>query len=255
MASNSSIEWTQATWNPVTGCTKISAGCLNCYAERMTKRLKAMGQPNYRHGFRVTCHKGTLNLPMKLRKLDRIFVNSISDLFHEDVPDSFIKQVFGIIAKTPHHIYQVLTKRADRLARLAPELHWSDNLWMGVTVENAECVGRIADLRTVPARVRFLSMEPLIGPVQALDLTDIHWVIVGGESGPGARPMQPEWVRPIRDKCISVGVPFFFKQWGGVNKKKAGRLLDAKTWDQMPVALATHNRRARRHQVGPHAEP
>jgi len=243
MASNSAIEWTQATWNPVTGCTKISAGCLNCYAERMTKRLRAMGQNNYRNGFKVTCHKDTLNLPLEWKKPQMIFVNSMSDLFHKDVPDSFIKQVFGVIEKTPHHIYQILTKRADRLAKLAPELHWPDNLWMGVTVENAYCVSRIDNLRKVPARVRFLSMEPLIGPVDTLDLTGIHWVIVGGESGPGARPMQPEWARSIRDECVSARVPFFFKQWGGVNKKKAGRLLDKKSWDQMPAAFAAPKRK------------
>jgi len=237
MANNSSIEWTQATWNPVTGCTKLSSGCLNCYAERMSKRLKAMGQPNYKNGFKVTCHKDTLNLPLSWKKPQMIFVNSMSDLFHKDVPETFITQVFDVIAKTPDHCYQLLTKRSDRLAKMAPTLKWPRNLWVGVTVENAECTSRIDDLRKVPAHVRFLSMEPLLGPVTHLNLKGIHWVIVGGESGPGSRPMQPEWVRTIRDECVKAGVPFFFKQWGGTNKKKAGRLLDNRTWDEMPDAF------------------
>ena len=232
---SSSIEWTESTWNPVTGCTKISPGCLNCYAERMTRRLKAMGQPNYRNGFRVTCHPHMLQLPLGWRRPQRIFVNSMSDLFHQDVPVEFIRCVFEVMAQAHWHQFQILTKRSERLAELAPGLDWPAYVWMGVTVENAACKNRIAHLQTVPATVRFLSMEPLLGPPGELDLREIDWVIVGGESGPGARPMKPEWVVDIKTQCQRAGVPFFFKQWGGVNKKHTGRRLEGHTWDAMPV--------------------
>jgi protein gp37 len=236
MSAQSKIEWTESTWNPVTGCTKISAGCKNCYAERMAKRLKAMGQKNYANGFRVTLHEHMLNTPMTWKKPQMVFVNSMSDLFHEDVPFEFIERVFSVMCLANEHTFQVLTKRADRLARLAPKLKWPPNIWMGVSVENASVKTRIGHLRKTPAAVKFLSVEPYIGPLGILDLNGIDWVIVGGESGPGARPVEASWVRQIRDVCLTSGVPFFFKQWGGFNKKKAGRLLDGRTWDQMPRA-------------------
>ncbi|HOI56220.1 MAG TPA: phage Gp37/Gp68 family protein [Phycisphaerae bacterium] len=236
MGANSAIEWTESTWNPVTGCTKISAGCAHCYAERMTRRLKAMGQPNYRNGFRVTTHPHVLDLPLSWRKPQMIFVNSMSDLFHEKVSVRFIHDVFHTMRTADWHTYQVLTKRAERLAELAPALDWGPNVWMGVTVENADCAYRIDLLRSVHAAVRFLSIEPLLGPLPQLDLDGIHWVVVGGESGPGARPMDQAWVTDIRDQCLDADVPFFFKQWGGVRKKRAGRLLDGRTWDEMPDA-------------------
>ena len=238
MALKSSIEWTESSWNPVTGCTKISAGCAHCYAERMAKRLHAMGQPNYRNGFQVTCHPDTLELPLKWKKSQMIFVNSMSDLFHKDVPTRFVEEIFFTMNQARWHTFQVLTKRADRLAQLAPRLKWTPNVWMGVTVENAKHVDRIDRLREVPATVRFLSLEPLLGPLPELDLANIDWVIVGGESGPGARPMDPAWVLDLRDQCLDAGVAFFFKQWGGVRKKKAGRLLEKRTWDQMPHEVA-----------------
>lgn len=234
MATNSSIEWTESTWNPVTGCAKISVGCKHCYAERMAKRLHAMGQPNYRNGFKVTCHPETLGLPLKWKKPQMIFVNSMSDLFHNDVPAAFIDEIFFTMNEARWHCFQVLTKRAGRLAQLAGRLKWTANIWMGVTVENAQHTDRIDELRKVPAAVRFLSLEPLLGPLPNLDMADIDWVIVGGESGPGARPMEEEWVTDIRNQCLASKTPFFFKQWGGVQKKKAGRLLDRRTWDEMP---------------------
>ena len=234
MGMNSQIEWTESTWNPVTGCTKISSGCAHCYAERMARRLKAMGQPNYRNGFRVTVHQHALALPLSWKKPQVIFVNSMSDLFHEDVPVGFILRVFDVMQQSHWHLFQVLTKRSGRLAEMAPLLPWPGNVWIGVTVESTECVDRIDDLRSVPAAVRFLSLEPLLAPLPGLDLEGIDWVIVGGESGPGARPMAEAWALDIRDQCHRAGVPFFFKQWGGKNKKKAGRLLDGRTWDQMP---------------------
>ncbi|KPK47262.1 MAG: hypothetical protein AMK72_08665 [Planctomycetes bacterium SM23_25] len=234
MGMNSQIEWTESTWNPVTGCTKISSGCAHCYAERMARRLKAMGQPNYRNGFRVTVHQHALALPLSWKKPQVIFVNSMSDLFHEDVPVGFILRVFDVMQQSHWHLFQVLTKRSGRLAEMAPLLPWPGNVWIGVTVESTEYVDRIDDLRSVPAAVRFLSLEPLLAPLPGLDLEGIDWVIVGGESGPGARPMAEAWALDIRDQCHRAGVPFFFKQWGGKNKKKAGRLLDGRTWDQMP---------------------
>ena len=234
MGENSQIEWTESTWNPVTGCTKISPGCAHCYAERMARRLKAMGQPNYRNGFRVTVHEHALDLPLGWKRPQTVFVNSMSDLFHEDVPVDFIRRVFDVMRQADRHLFQVLTKRSARLAELAPLLPWPANVWMGVTVESRDYLHRIDDLRRVPAAVRFLSLEPLLGPLPGLDLADIDWVIVGGESGPGARAMVEAWALDLRDQCRRAGVAFFFKQWGGVNKKKAGRLLGGRTWDQMP---------------------
>ena len=236
MAGNSAIEWTESTWNPVTGCTKISPGCRNCYAERMARRLQAMGQPNYRNGFDVSVHDRVLELPLRWRKPQTIFVNSMSDLFHRGVPTAFIRRVFDVMRQAHRHRFQVLTKRSARLRRLAPSLPWPENVWMGVSVENDRHLSRLGDLRETPARTRFVSFEPLLGPVEELDLHGIHWVIVGGESGPRARDMGPGWVRSIRGTCASARVPFFFKQWGGVNKKKAGRVLDGRTWDEMPGA-------------------
>lgn len=232
--AHSKIEWTECTWNPVTGCSKVSPGCAHCYAERMAKRLKAMGQPNYANGFEVICHPRTLDLPLTWSKPSDVFVNSMSDLFHEDVPIAFVQRVFGVMQQARRHRFQVLTKRSERLAELAAELPWPVNVWMGVSVENADYLHRLDHVRQVPAAVRFVSLEPLLGPVPDLDLTGIGWVIVGGESGPGARPMQPEWAAQVRDICLRQQVPFFFKQWGGVNKKRAGRLLDGRTWDGMP---------------------
>jgi len=234
--SKSSIEWTENTWNPVTGCTKLSTGCLHCYAERMAKRLKAMGQPNYQDGFSVRCHERMLSVPLKWKKPRTVFVNSMSDLFHAEVPEDFIGKVFSVMNQATRHRFQVLTKRAERLVDLAPTLNWTPNIWMGVTVETADYLDRMELLKSVPANVRFVSFEPLIGPLGNLDLSGIDWGIVGGESGPGARPMRPEWVRDIRDQCRSQGVAFFFKQWGGVNKKKAGRTLDGRIWGELPEA-------------------
>ena len=232
--AQSAIEWTESTWNPVTGCTKVSAGCANCYAETMARRLQGMGQENYRNGFEVTLHEHMLERPLEWKKPQTIFVNSMSDLFHEAIPTAFIERVFNVMERAPWHQFQVLTKRAERLAELAPRLPWPSNVWMGVTVEDARCVGRIDHLRKVPATVRFLSIEPLLGPMPDLDLTGIAWVIVGGESGLRARPMAEAWVVGLREQCQRSGVPFFFKQWGGPNKKAAGRLLDGRTWDEMP---------------------
>ncbi len=242
----SKIQWTQETWNPVTGCTKLSAGCLNCYAERMAVRMVAMGQPKYRNGFKVTCHPNALTIPLGWKKPKMTFVCSMSDLFHEAVPDDFIERVFRVMNQTRRHTFQVLTKRAERLEELAPSLDWPANVWMGVSVENADCLKRIDALRTVPAAVRFLSLEPLLGPLPGLDLDGIGWAIVGGESGPGARMMQPEWVTDIRDQCQQAHVPFFFKQWGGVNKKAAGRTLEGRMWEEMPTRnkMAAPARRA-----------
>lgn len=234
MSAASRIEWTESTWNPVTGCTKASEGCLNCYAETMSRRLKSMGQPNYANGFTVTLHPHMLDVPRRWKRPQTVFVNSMSDLFHDDVPAAFISRVIDTVAATPWHTYQVLTKRAERLAALADELAWPDNLWVGVTVESARHIDRIEHLRRVPATVRFLSLEPLLGPIPRLPLGGINWVIAGGESGPKARAVDAAWVRDVRDQCLGAGVPFFFKQWGGVRKKAAGRLLDGRVWDQRP---------------------
>jgi protein gp37 len=215
MGGKSAIEWTDATWNPVTGCTKISPGCKHCYAERLATRLQWLGNPRYQRGFDVTLHPDQLTLPLRWRQPRRIFVNSMSDLFHESVSEEFIQKVFEIMVQAPWHIFQILTKRAQRLADLAPQFPWPPNVWQGVSVENAHYTWRIDHLRNVPAIVRFLSIEPLLGPIKTLPLDGIHWVIVGGESGPRYRPMNPVWVRRIRDQCVAADVPFFFKQWGG----------------------------------------
>ncbi len=232
MGQGSNIEWTESTWNPVTGCTKVSPGCTHCYAERLSKRLQAMGQPNYRRGFQVSLHEHALELPLRWKKPQMVFVNSMSDLFHVEVPESFIRSVFEVMSRVPRHTFQVLTKRAERMADL--DLEWSSNVWAGVSVENTNYLYRLDSLRRVPAVVRFISVEPLLGPLGNVDLSGIHWVIAGGESGPGARPMDPSWVTDLRDRCVAAGVPFFFKQWGGTNKKKAGRILDSRTWDERP---------------------
>jgi len=232
--AKSAIEWTSSTWNPVTGCTKASPGCKNCYAERMAGRLKLMGQPNYRDGFKVTCHPKMLGLPLRWKKPQMIFVNSMSDLFHKDVSSEYIRDVFDVMVKSPQHNFQVLTKRSGRLRQLAPNLPWTDNIWMGVSVETPNYEYRIDDLRSTGAKIKFLSLEPLLAPLPDLDLSGIDWVIVGGESGPHARPMSEEWVIDIRDRCVDAGVPFFFKQWGGTNKKKNGRELKGRLWSQMP---------------------
>ena len=237
MAIKSAIEWTESTWNPVTGCTKISPGCKHCYAERMSNRLEAMGQPNYVNGFQLTVHEHVLEMPLRWRKPQIILVNSMSDLFHEDVPLEFILKVFDVMTRASHHQFQVLTKRSERLLELSPRLPWSLNVWMGISVENSDYLFRIEHLRQTDAKIKFVSLEPLLGPIQDLDLDDIDWVIAGGESGPKARLMDPDWVRKIRIQCLSANVPFFFKQWGGVNKKRNGRILDGKTWGQMPIKV------------------
>lgn len=234
MAQNSKIEWTESTWNPVTGCTKISAGCKNCYAERMARRLKAAGSPNYANGFRVTLHEHAREIPLRWKKPRAIFVNSMSDLFHKDVPFDFISRIFDVMRRASHHRFQILTKRSERLLQLNSKLTWPENVWMGVTVENAECAFRIDHLRQIGVAIKFISFEPLLGPIPDVNLERIDWAIVGGESGPRARPMAPDWAVGLRDQCVAADVPFFFKQWGGVNKKKAGRILDDRTWDEMP---------------------
>lgn len=238
MAQGSGIEWTESTWNPVTGCTKVSPGCKHCYAERMAERLHAMGQPNYRNGFELTLQPQMLELPLRWKKPQTIFVNSMSDLFHRDVPLAYIRRVFDVMGRAHWHRFQVLTKRSERLAELSPKLDWASNIWMGVSVENEKYRGRIDDLRSSGAGIKFLSLEPLLGPLPGLNLGGIDWVIVGGESGPGARPLDAAWVVDLRDQCLRANVPFFFKQWGGVNKKKTGRLLEGRTWDQLPPKSA-----------------
>ena len=234
MALKSSIEWTESTWNPITGCNKISPGCKFCYAERMAKRLKAMGSANYENGFNLALHDHVVELPLTWKKPQTIFVNSMSDLFHKNVPPEFVQRIFEVMNKAYWHKFQVLTKRSDILLKYNSKLNWTENIWMGVSVENDKYTNRIDHLRNTDAKTKFLSIEPLIGPINKLNLTNIDWVIVGGESGPGARPMKEEWVIKINDECKNAKVPFFFKQWGGVQKKKAGRLLQGKTWDQMP---------------------
>ena len=235
MANSSSIEWTESAWNPVTGCTKVSPGCKHCYAERMARRLKAMGQPNYANGFELTLHEHVLELPLRWKSPQVVFVNSMSDLFHEDVPLEFIQRVFAVMRRAHWHTFQVLTKRAERLAELDPQLDWPPNVWMGVSIETSEYHHRTDSLRQTRATTRFLSLEPLLGPLPALNLDGVDWVIVGGESGPGARPMEAAWVRDLRDQCAAARVPFFFKQWGGVRKKENGRMLDGMAWDAMPA--------------------
>lgn len=234
MITKSHIEWTEATWNPTTGCNKISPGCKNCYADRLAKRLKAMGLQKYRNGFELTLHPDTLDIPLRLRKPSVIFVNSMSDLFHKDIPVHFIQRVFRTMQAAHWHTFQVLTKRAERLAEVAEHLTWPANVWMGVSVENQKYEYRVRHLQSVAAATKFLSVEPMIGPVEFSSLEGIDWVIVGGESGPKARPIKPEWVRSVRDQCLNERVAFFFKQWGGVNKSRTGRTLDGRIWDEMP---------------------
>jgi protein gp37 len=242
--AQSSIEWTDETWNPVTGCTKISPGCAHCYAERMAKRLKAMGQKNYVNGFELTLQPHMLRLPLRWQQPRTIFVNSMSDLFHRDVPVEYIQQVFAVMNEAHWHTFQILTKRSDRLLELDPVLNWGSNIWMGVSVENGKYIHRIDHLRKTRAKTKFLSVEPLLGPLPKLKLGKIDWVIVGGESGPGARPMDPAWVAAIRDQCVEKKVAFFFKQWGGVLKSRTGRELDGRTWDEMPGIKPAVRRRA-----------
>lgn len=237
MAGPSRIEWTEATWNPVTGCTKVSPGCKHCYAERLALRLQAMGQARYANGFSVKLHNDVLVLPLSWKKPRVIFVNSMSDLFHESVPLKFVQEVFGVMSSASWHTFQVLTKRSARLAEVANQLEWPSNVWMGVSVESAHYTYRINDLRQTGAQVKFLSLEPLLGPLSGLNLSDIDWAIVGGESGPGSRPMDESWVLEIQSQCNVAGIPFFFKQWGGRNKKQAGRLLQGRTWDELPATV------------------
>jgi protein gp37 len=234
VSDRSSIEWTEATWNPVRGCTKISPGCKHCYAETFAERFRGVPGHPFEQGFDLRLIPAALELPKRWRRGRLVFVNSMSDLFHEDVPTEYVSRVFDVMRECPQHQFQVLTKRAERLEVLAPALEPSANVWLGVSVENAQHAWRIEHLRRTPAHVRFLSIEPLLGPITTLRLDGIHWVIVGGESGHGARPMHAEWVRMIRDRCRRSRVPFFFKQWGGVQKSKNGRVLDARTWDEMP---------------------
>lgn len=235
MAEKTTIEWTESTWNPVTGCTKISPGCVNCYAERFALRLKAAHNPSYINGFKVTLHERMLNLPITWRKPKTIFVNSMSDLFEESVPDEFIFRVFEIMNQASWHRFQILTKRSERLLSLNPRLTWAPHIWMGVSVENSTYTRRIDDLRRTGASIKFISLEPLLGSIANLELTGIDWVVLGGESGPKARPIQPGWVTAVRDRCVIEQVPFFFKQWGGPNKKKTGRELEGRVWNQMPI--------------------
>jgi protein gp37 len=234
MAKRSNIEYTFSTWNPITGCTPVSAGCQHCYAERMANRLHAMGVPKYQNGFQVTTHENVLETPLKWRKPRVVFVNSMSDMFHEDVPFDYVRRIFDVMQRADQHIFQILTKRSRALKRLSARLPWPDNVWMGVTVENSNYKSRIDDLRAVPAKTRWLSMEPLLGPVEGMDLSGIHWVVVGGESGPGARPIEKQWVLDILRQCREQDTAFFFKQWGGVNKRKAGRRLNGRHYNEMP---------------------
>ncbi|SDT82724.1 protein gp37 [Streptomyces sp. TLI_053] len=247
VGERSGIEWTEATWNPTTGCDRVSAGCNNCYALTLAKRLKAMGAAKYQNdgdprtsgpGFDLTLHPAVLRAPYRWRAPRTVFVDSMSDLFHARVPLDFVRRVFTVMAETPQHTYQVLTKRARRLRRVAERLEWPPNVWMGVSVESAEELARVDDLRAVPAAVRFLSCEPLLGPLDGLGLDGIHWVIAGGESGPGFRPMEATWVRDVRDACVRDEVAFFFKQWGGHTPKAGGRLLDGRTWDELPLPVS-----------------
>jgi protein gp37 len=245
VADRSAIEWTEATWNPTTGCDRVSSGCDNCYALTLAKRLKAMGSAKYQTdgdprtsgpGFGVAIHEDSLAIPLGWRQPRVVFVNSMSDLFHAKVPTEFVQEVFDVMAATPHHTYQILTKRALRLSRLAPQLPWPPNVWMGVSVEDDSQLDRVGHLRTVPAAVRFVSAEPLLGPLDEIDLAGIDWLIAGGESGRDARPVDPVWVRTLRDECLAAGVAFFFKQWGGRTPKAGGRLLDGRSWDEVPPA-------------------
>ena len=239
MSTRSAIEWTEVTWNPVTGCTKISHGCRFCYAERMSKRLLAMGVEKYKEGFSPAVHEAALGEPLRWRRPRLVFVNSMSDLFHKRVPAMFIETVFDVMNRASQHTFQVLTKRPGRVVQLGRRLRWTPNIWLGTSIESERWLGRLARLRDTDAHTKFLSLEPLLGPLLGIPLQEIDWVIVGGESGPGARPMDIDWVRDIRDNCLQNGVPFFFKQWGGVFKKKTGRTLDSRIWDQMPEPKVT----------------
>jgi protein gp37 len=238
MATNSRIEWTESTWNPITGCSKISPGCKNCYAERMARRLHAMKQANYRNGFKLTVHPHAVGLPLSWKKPQMIFVNSMSDLFHAQAPKDFIMEVFATMNQARWHIYQILTKRTEQLTRLDDVLPWAQNIWMGVTVESSDYVYRIDHLRQSRALNKFISFEPLLGSVGSVNLKGIDWVIAGGESGPGARVVRKEWITEIRDQCVEAGIPFFFKQWGGVRKKQNGKILDGRIWNEFPSQLA-----------------
>lgn len=234
MSDGSAIEWTDATWNPLRGCTKVSAGCKHCYAETFSERFRGVPGHPFEQGFDLRLVPEALDVPRRWRRPRRIFVNSMSDLFHERVPLTYIRRVFRVMRECPQHQFQVLTKRSSRLAKLAPKLEWTANIWMGVSVEDSRFLPRVDDLRTVDAAMRFLSLEPLLGPLDSINLEGIGWVIVGGESGPGARPIEADWVRSIRAQCERAGTPFFFKQWGGTNKKQAGRTLDGQEWNGMP---------------------
>ena len=236
MSTKSRIEWTSSTWNPVTGCDKVSEGCDNCYAERMARRLQGMGVEKYRQGFKVRIHPAVLEAPLHLKKPQIIFVNSMSDVFHPDVPFDFVRKMFDVMVRCRQHVFQVLTKRSKHLVRLQHRLPWPDNIWMGVTVEKNHYKYRIDDLRKTNANIKFLSLEPLLGPLGKLDLSGIDWVVVGGESGPGARPMLDSWVDEIHENCRRSDTAFFFKQWGGIHKKRRGRLLHGRTWDEMPIS-------------------
>ncbi len=235
--SKTKIEWTDTTWNPMTGCTPISDGCKNCYAIKMARRLKAMGNHRYRNGFAVTLHPDLIDAPLKWKKSRMVFVNSMGDMFHEDIPFEYIQRVFKTMGEAKQHVFQVLTKRSSRMLELAPHLPWSENIWLGVTVESGKYLHRTDNLKGTPAKVKFLSVEPMIGPVDGLNLKGIDWVIVGGESGHHARVIEKDWAIEVRDNCTSSSVPFFFKQWGGPNKRKTGKLLEGKVWDQFPVSL------------------
>lgn len=247
--AKSSIEWTEATWNPLTGCNKISPGCKHCYAERMAKRLHGMGQWNYRNGFQLTVHEHMLDVPLRWKRPQIVFVNSMSDMFHKDVPEEFIHRVFDVMRRASWHQFQVLTKRAERLEEVGARIDWPPNVWMGVSVESEKYQFRIDHLRRTKAAIKFLSLEPLLGPLPKLGLMGIDWAIVGGESGPGARVLERDWVVSIRDQCARARVPFFFKQWGGVNKKKAGRELDGDVYDELPVFTSTPAPRGRLHVI------
>ena len=238
MATLSKIEWTETTWNPVTGCTKISYGCKHCYAERMSKRLQAMGMEKYRRGFEVVVHESVLQEPLKWKSPSLVFVNSMSDLFHKAVPIDFVQSVFEVMNQASQHTFQVLTKRPGRVKQIDARLDWAPNIWLGTSIESERWLDRLDRLKATGASTKFLSLEPLLRPLPDLDLSGIDWVIVGGESGPGARPMDAEWVREIRDNCVDSNVPFFFKQWGGVFKKRTGRTLDGRTWDEMPQPVS-----------------
>jgi len=241
MSNSSKIEWTKASWNPVTGCSRVSPGCAHCYAERMAHRLQRIGQEKYKNGFKVTLHEDTLSLPLSWKKPRQIFVNSMGDLFHKDVPIDFIRKVFATMERADWHIYQLLTKRSERMLSLAPKLRWPENLWMGVTCESADYVYRMHQLQEIPSPIRFVSMEPLLGPIKTFPVKKIDWIILGGESGPGARPMDKKWVIEIKDRCDKYNIPFFFKQWGGVRRKDSGCLLDGKLYQAMPPLHIVEN--------------